>query len=705
KGIIHRDLKPANVMLMLPRTAGAGESATLTATPLIESHYGIPKIADFGLAKHLEGDAGQTRSGTILGTPSYMAPEQAEGKSKDVGPLADQYALGAILYEMLTGRPPFRGETVLDTLEQVRTQEPVPPTQLQPKVPRDLETICLKTLQKEPQKRYVDCAALAEDLRRFVHNEPIQARPVSPPERLWRWCRRNPTLAALTALVAASLLAGTVVSSIFAYRAEKNAAEAREAQAVASDQAYVALSAVSDLVSSVQSVNKLQDSPSTRELRAELTEMALKRVKEVADFGKKNTGLDARIMGAAHSQLGSIYQSQHKNDAALKEYEEAYTILAQAAKDKPASDKARGNLAVAFANLGDLQAQMKRGREIVLPYYAQALEIRKDIHDHPRNNELPRDEVNLSLAGSYQKLADWSTDPEEVRRYQEMALALQKEALQLNPESVEAQRALWKSYAWFGDAAQRQGETAKALNHYEPALKLLTDLVASHPKSNTLRIELGNVCNKVGEFYLRVRDPTKAVPIYGRALQEFEAVAKDDPGNDAARLLTEQARYGYGVVLFQNGDFKKADQSFRKLFRFCELRIVVAPEDKMALSLGMLAGARCGEHVRAAELAEVMRKQAPEDAVNLTTVASGYALCIAGAVHGKLNSQLTAADKALQKHYQTLALDALRSARKHGFRDWADVETDPDFAPLFNNPTFKAMMAEFKTSARKAAGK
>ncbi|HEV3119955.1 MAG TPA: serine/threonine-protein kinase, partial [Gemmataceae bacterium] len=136
KGIIHRDLKPANVLLMLPRTAGAGESATLTATPLIESHYGIPKIADFGLAKHLEGDAGQTRSGTILGTPSYMAPEQAEGKSKDVGPLADQYALGAILYEMLTGRPPFRGETVLDTLEQVRTQEPVPPTQLQPKVPR-----------------------------------------------------------------------------------------------------------------------------------------------------------------------------------------------------------------------------------------------------------------------------------------------------------------------------------------------------------------------------------------------------------------------------------------------------------------------------------------------------------------------------------------------------------------------------------------
>ncbi len=136
--IIHRDLKPANVLLAADGTL---------------------KITDFGLAKRLEGDSSQTRSGSILGTPSYMSPEQARGEVQNVGPAADQYALGAILYELLTGRPPFQGTSVLDTLDQVRKKEPVPPSQLQPKMPRDIETICLKCLEKEPARRYKDVAA------------------------------------------------------------------------------------------------------------------------------------------------------------------------------------------------------------------------------------------------------------------------------------------------------------------------------------------------------------------------------------------------------------------------------------------------------------------------------------------------------------------------------------------------------------------
>jgi tetratricopeptide (TPR) repeat protein/tRNA A-37 threonylcarbamoyl transferase component Bud32 len=186
RGIIHRDLKPANVLL---------------------TKDGVPKITDFGLAKRLEEDSSQTKSGTLLGTPSYMSPEQARGDTRDVGPLSDLYALGAILYELLTGRPPFVGETMLETVFQVRHEEPVPPTRLNPKVPRDLETICLKCLQKEPHKRYPNCAALAEDLHRFQAGEPIRARPVGRAERLWRWCRRNPRVASLSAAVAVLLVA------------------------------------------------------------------------------------------------------------------------------------------------------------------------------------------------------------------------------------------------------------------------------------------------------------------------------------------------------------------------------------------------------------------------------------------------------------------------------------------------------------------
>src|SRR5262249_36744002 len=150
-----------------------------------------------GLAKRLEEESGQTQSGAIMGTPSYMAPEQALGHIRDIGPATDVYALGAILYEMLTGRPPFMGETTLETLHKVRFQEPIPPTRLQPKIPRDLATICMKCLQKEPRRRYASAEAFAEDLRRFLADEPIQARPVRMWERAWKWGRRRPAAAAL----------------------------------------------------------------------------------------------------------------------------------------------------------------------------------------------------------------------------------------------------------------------------------------------------------------------------------------------------------------------------------------------------------------------------------------------------------------------------------------------------------------------------
>jgi WD40 repeat protein len=202
KWVVHRDLKPANVLL--------------TAD-------GVPKVTDFGLAKLMGEESGQTQTGSILGTPSYMAPEQAEGRVHAIGPVTDVYALGAILYECLTGRPPFKGASMMETLEQVRRREPVPPSQLQPTVPRDLETVCLKCLHKEPGKRYASAAALAEDLCRFLAGEPVLARPVGRLGRGWRWCRRNPVLAVVGTFALVVLLAGSVVSAYFAIQSGQNA--------------------------------------------------------------------------------------------------------------------------------------------------------------------------------------------------------------------------------------------------------------------------------------------------------------------------------------------------------------------------------------------------------------------------------------------------------------------------------------------------
>jgi WD40 repeat protein len=180
-GVIHRDLKPGNILL---------------------DETGWPRVTDFGLAKRIEGDSGLTATGQVMGTPSYMPPEQAGGRTRAVGPAADVYAMGAVLYSLVTGRPPFQAASAIDTLLQVMEQEPVPVRQLNAAVPKDLETICLKCLEKEPKRRYGSAQELAEELERFLDGRPILARPISARERAVKWARRRPAIAGLTAAVA-----------------------------------------------------------------------------------------------------------------------------------------------------------------------------------------------------------------------------------------------------------------------------------------------------------------------------------------------------------------------------------------------------------------------------------------------------------------------------------------------------------------------
>jgi WD40 repeat protein len=209
-GIIHRDLKPANVLLAFsdqPSAISQKGSAELSAD---RCWLTAPKITDFGLAKRLDCDTGQTQTGAILGTPSYMAPEQAAGGGKHVGPAADIYALGAIFYETLTGRPPFKGDTYVETTRLVLEQEPLAPRRLQPRLPVDLETICLKCLEKHPGRRYPSAVALADDLSRYLNGEPIEARPVGALERTWAWARRRPALAAACALAVVTVVFGAI---------------------------------------------------------------------------------------------------------------------------------------------------------------------------------------------------------------------------------------------------------------------------------------------------------------------------------------------------------------------------------------------------------------------------------------------------------------------------------------------------------------
>ena len=394
RGIVHRDLKPANILFAGEEAAarekatsskdskvsskdaktlskGAHESrdANKDTTPsrtsqskTVKSHTSsrggssmasirasqvMPKVTDFGLAKRLEEDSGLTGSGTILGTPSYMAPEQAAGESRSVGPPADIHALGAILYEMLTGRPPFLGENVVETMNQVRTLDPVPPTRIQPKTPMDLETVCLKCLQKEIHKRYVTAGDLADDLRRFLHGEPIAARPVPVWEKSWKWAKRRPAQAALIAMSVVVLIVAAIGGVSFGrYRGQQAVEEARLKQNALDEyqRAEANFKSARDAVDSLLvrvGAERLEFVPKAEKLRKELLEQSLAFYDRFLTTHGDDPAVQ-REAGWAYQRVGRVRNDLGDRKEAIAAYQKAVNLfgkLIAQSQEQSAEDK------------------------------------------------------------------------------------------------------------------------------------------------------------------------------------------------------------------------------------------------------------------------------------------------------------------------------------------------------------------------------
>jgi serine/threonine protein kinase len=454
-GIVHRDLKPANILLgedRGPRTENSkdtksGSSLSSVLCPLSSLS---PKVSDFGLARRGDSGSGLTATGAVLGSPSYMAPEQAEGK-KEIGPGADVYGLGAILYECLTGRPPFRASTPLETVVQVVSDDPVPPSRLVTKIPRDLETICLKCLQKDPRRRYASAAELADDLRRFLDGRPIAARPVGVIEKAWKAARRRPWMSFLlvTTVVSLCLLSvlgftvATVIRSAYdqslellaqvalqrdAAEAQRSAAEA--AKAVADEQRrkaegrlLVALDAIERMMVRTASEKWARNPALQAERRAVLEEAVAVYRGFQGDDSKEP--IVRRRQALAEVRVATAYLALADYAKAGEALADAETLQSQLASEFPNDPEYANDLALTLIQVGHLHVVSTHFETGIAYYNRAADEARRAVALAPT-----REEAKITLAEALTALGHFTAarSPDEGLKYHNEALALAREA-------------------------------------------------------------------------------------------------------------------------------------------------------------------------------------------------------------------------------------------------------------------------------------
>jgi tetratricopeptide (TPR) repeat protein/tRNA A-37 threonylcarbamoyl transferase component Bud32 len=581
QGIVHRDLKPENVLL---------------------AEDGTPKITDFGLAKRVEGDSHLTASGAVMGTPSYMAPEQARGQTSHVGPLADVYSLGAILYRLLTGRPPFQAATVMDTLWQVMEAEPASLIQLQPKVPRDLETITLKCLQKDPARRYASAHELAEDLRRFLHGEPILARPVGRAERAWKWVKRRPAVAALTALL---LLGGLVAFAAvtFEWRAEQVARETAEANEQAASEAREAAEANERTAREAQHnehkareqeadaklvaearrkeatryfkkalevVDKLlvrvgeddeflRNEPRLDQVRKKLLDMALEYYQ--AFLAERSDDPELRLATATvYAGVGKIYENLSNFPEAEKAYRAAVELYDKLAAEFPGRLPERQGQAQSWHDLGRVLFSRRRLKDSEQTM-THALKLRrqlfKDFPGHPT--------VRLDLANSLNNQGALLLDQKrwadaELPLTEGLALADALVAEHGSEGSRQAQALLCYNLARLCGATKR---TEAAEDYYCRAIAVWGRLTEDFPHSRVNWDKLGNGHQALAGLYRAGNRNADAEKEYLAALAIRQRLVDEAPAVPRYRSALAGSHYGLGLVHAKVGQNEVAAQDYR----------------------------------------------------------------------------------------------------------------------------------------------
>jgi serine/threonine-protein kinase len=535
QGVIHRDLKPANVLLV----SGEWSPSTGVATPGLTTHHSplIPKITDFGLAKFAAG-SGLTHSGDVLGTPSYMAPEQAEGKSGPITGAVDVYGLGAILYEALTGRPPFAAATIVATLGLVREDEPVPPRCLQPTVPRDLETICLKCLRKEAARRYATARDLADDLRRFRAGEPIRARPVGTGERVVGWCRRKPGVAGLLVALVLVFLAGSTGVVWQWQRASRNAAEAKQ---------------------NASAFRRERDIAQQAKERAEQhLEMVHHRVDRLTHLGR-----------SLLVRPGQFRTGQAVLEEALAFYQE---MLPEEGNDP----RLRRDAARLFRQLADIHFTLGQASKAGEAYGRQASLLRSLLADAPANKAL-----RLELADSHRWQGNLLRDQgkaREAREAYDRAARLQEALLRESPDEAGYKVALANTLLNTTTLLSYREQARELELLYQRVLELDRAAVRVAPGEREFNSELALALADQGRFFLKTGRVSKAETVLREAVQIYQGLLAGGNVRGTIERYAARSFRRLGLVLAAAGKEQEAEQSYQKAVKLLDRLVKGLPE-------------------------------------------------------------------------------------------------------------------------------
>jgi tetratricopeptide (TPR) repeat protein len=607
RGILHRDLKPANILL---------------------DGHGQPHVSDFGLAKR-SGETpvpsvALTVSGAIVGTPSYMAPEQAAG-SRTLTTATDVYGLGAVLYELLTGRPPFRGEHLFDTLRRIQSEEPLPPRSVDARIDRDLELICLKCLRKEPERRYASARELALDLGRYLTGEPIEARPAGRLERLWLWCRRRPVAAAVTLAFVAVIVTAFVLVDRARRQAEDRelrlAANRDEARRVLDDfcqelsqenwgeDPVVSEHRKSLLEKSLAYYQKFLDDPAEEapardelvtacvrigDLSAALAMpdkalAAYERARAAAETLRRlhpDDGQAILWLGRIHNRIGVRFQAARRSDDALESYRAAHDLLLARHRETPADDDIEGELAVALNNLGALHHHLGR-REEALTSYQECVAINRDLAHRLKDLQYPY-ALAVSL-GNLAAVLDELGRREEGQKNAEEANKLLREVVGKEPKIPRYWQGLGLNLLNRGIRLCNEKRPGDAIEPLTEGRAVLSRLVDMQPRTWKYQIDLATLLGRLGDAHRDFANSLGSAPAaqdhYDKAVEAYQAgwqvnneLTTRQPDPAEARFRMAGCSFALGLLQNKRGQKDEGIRAYRQTCDDCRQLVKQTPD-------------------------------------------------------------------------------------------------------------------------------